>query len=102
MQPQPLSPETRSRVEAIFAPTDRVEAEQLLVQECGTNLPFLENLNSHELERHRFAAIKLSGGTLDGLQRAIAVAKTDWRDLLVAAGFGQDLTAHQRWRPSGS
>lgn len=30
---------------------------------------------------------------------AIALANLDWRDLLVAAGFADDIHAHARWRP---
>ena len=101
MKNQPLSPETRRRLDALFAPDDRAEAEQLLVDECGNNLPFLHELDQFQLERFRFAAMKLSQGLLSGLRQAIVLAKTDWRDLLMAAGFDEDLTEHQRWWPSG-
>ena len=99
MNPQPLSPETRRRLDLLFAPDDRPAVEELLVNECGNNLPLLDKLDMFELERFRFAALKLSEGKLDQLRRAIQVAKEDWRDLLVAAGFGHDVTAHQRWMP---
>ena len=33
------------------------------------------------------------------LQKAIELAKTDWRDLLMSAGFGEDIHAHERWFP---
>lgn len=71
----------------------------MLVDECGSNLPFLQNLDMFGLERFRFAALKMSAGDLDRLREAISVAQQDWRDLLMAAGFGQDLTAHERWLP---
>jgi len=35
-----------------------------------------------------------------GLEAAIELANTDWRDLLMAAGFGEDLNAHQKWSQS--
>jgi hypothetical protein len=41
--------------------------------------------------------LKLSEGNLDKLNRAVALAKTDWRDLLMAAGFGEDIKAHLAW-----
>jgi hypothetical protein len=41
--------------------------------------------------------LKLSAGNIDKLKAAIELAKTDWRDLLVAAGFADDTTAHKRW-----
>jgi hypothetical protein len=33
------------------------------------------------------------------LQKAIDLAKIDWRDVLVAADFASDLTAHTSWWP---
>ncbi|MDR3401841.1 MAG: hypothetical protein P4L99_05010 [Chthoniobacter sp.] len=94
-----LSPETSRRVELLFAPEQRAEVTRLLFEECGNNLPFLENRDEQGLERFQFAALKLSGGDLHGLREAIDLAKLDWRDLLVAAGFAHDPLEHQRWIP---
>lgn len=99
MKPQPLSPKTRDRLNAAFAASHRAEAERLLVNECGNNLPYCRDSNSYDLERIRYAAMKLSEGNLDRLRGAIELAKTDWRDLLMGAGFGEDITAHRRWWP---
>lgn len=99
MNPQPLSPKTRDLLNAAFAGPDRAEAERLLVAECGNNLPFCHDSNPYDLERIRFAAMKLSKGDLNRLRNAIDLAKTDWRDLLMGAGFGHDATAHKRWWP---
>lgn len=49
------------------------------------------------MDRIRFAAIKLSDGDLEKLDRAIALAKADWRDLLMAADFGHDVEQHNKW-----
>ena len=46
------------------------------------------------LERLRYAALKLSGGRLDALREAVELARIDWRDLLMGAGFGYDVHAH--------
>ena len=94
----PLTPATRRRLNLLFAPSDRVEAAKLLVSECGNNLPMMEDASASALDRFRLAALKLSGGTLRGLRSAIALAKTDWRDLLIAAGFGHDVNAHRKWQ----
>jgi hypothetical protein len=51
------------------------------------------------LERYRYAALKLSGGDLGRLRQAIELAKSDWRDLLVAAGFAENVRAHKNWNP---
>jgi hypothetical protein len=100
MTPQPISEQTRLRLERLFATEDRATAEQLLINECGNNLGFSRELTSIELERFRFAAMKLSQGNLMGLLEAIKLAKTDWRDLLMAADFGIDVTEHLRWWPT--
>lgn len=96
-----LSDETRKRMEHLFAGEDRARAEELLVEECGDNLPFCEQQDEHGLERIRFAALKRSGGTLEGLLAAVVLAQVDWRDLLIAAGFENDVQAHLRWDPIG-
>jgi hypothetical protein len=92
-----LSPDTEALVERLFSPGDRAEAARLLDEECGNNLPFLGKLDDVGLERFRFAALKLSRGNLADLRDTIELAKVDWRDLLVAAGFGTDLQAHRSW-----
>jgi len=98
-----ISPETQRRLDILFLrPEDRAEAARLLAEECGNDLPFLEDLDERGLERFRFAALKLSGGDLSRLRSAIELAKTDWRDLLMAAGFGHDVRAHASWMPATS
>lgn len=94
-----LSPGTRKRISSLFHPRDREKAARLLREQCGNNLPLLEDLDELELERFRFAALKLSGGDLSILRKAIELGKTDWRDLLVSAGFGENIHAHEKWDP---
>lgn len=92
-----LSVDTVKLVDQLFPLEERDIACELLAEQCGTNLPFLADAEPSGLERYRFAALKLSNGTIDGLRRAIALAKTDWRDLLMEAGFGLDVNAHRIW-----
>jgi hypothetical protein len=94
-----LSPEAEKRIDLLFLPDRREEVRMLLQDECGNNLPFLENLDATALDRFRFAALKLSGGNLEALKKAIQLAKRDWRDLLVAADFANDIYAHKAWVP---
>jgi hypothetical protein len=82
-----LSFETVRRIEALFDGAERELACALLVEECGNNLPFLEGLDERQLERVRFAVLKLSLSDLGRLRQEIKLAQTDWRDVLVAAGF---------------
>ncbi len=94
-----LTPATRRALNSLFTAKNRAEAAKLLITECGNNLPFLETASAAALDRFRLAAIKLSRGTLAGLRGAIRLAKEDWRDLLMAAGFGYDVKAHRKWTP---
>jgi len=95
-----LSPATKERLLALFRPEQAAEAERLLEEDCAEALPLVgEPATSSSLERIRFAALRTSGGDLDALRDAIRVARTDWRDLLVGAGFGHDPGAHTRWQP---
>jgi hypothetical protein len=50
------------------------------------------------MERWRFSALKLSEGNIEKLSKAIELAKLDWRDLLVSAGFDA-VDARIRWVP---
>lgn len=69
------------------------------MSECGTNLPFCEKSTPESLERIRFATLKLSKGSIRQLRESVDLAKMDWRDALVAAGFAESLTAHIEWVP---
>ena len=90
---------TEQRLASLFTGEDRAEARRLLETGCGRNLPLLEQASAAELERVQFAALKVSGGELNKLQAAVHLAQQDWRDLLVAAGFAKNETAHQTWYP---
>lgn len=97
--PLPLTQETQQRLAALFALSDRGAATDILTAECGDNLGCGDPAGSVLIERIRFAALKLSGGDLELLHRAVDLAKLDWRDLLMAAGFGYDFNAHRAWWP---
>ena len=70
-----LTPETLRRLDILFTPGDRESAKALL-QQC-------------ESERLQFAALKVSDGKLAVLEHALRLAKRDFRDLLMAADFGE-------------
>ena len=101
MQYSPLSPETQRRLDVLFVGPARRVAGDLLVTQCGGNLPLWSATDPAGLERIRFAALKLSNGDLAELRRAVDIAQSDWRDVLVTAGFGRDPRAHERWFPNG-
>jgi len=95
-----LSKTTEQLVEKTFAPEERDNVCQMLIRQCGNNLPFLGDADEYRLERFRFAALKLSHGNVEALSRAVRLAQKDWRDLLMAADFGNDLQAHEKWAQS--
>jgi hypothetical protein len=94
-----ISQETEKRIALLFPPDERAVVRAILSEHCGHNLPFMEHVEDVKLERIQFAALKLSEGKLDKLDRAVVLAKRDWRDLVVAAGFAEDVNVHMSWLP---
>lgn len=71
----------------------------MLLTRCGDNLPLVKESYVDLAERIRFSVLKLSKGNLADLETNIAAAHQDWRDVLMAAGFGESETAHRDWLP---
>ena len=95
-----LSEGTQAALAILFAPEDHERVSRLLELECGDNLPFCDTPDRGPLiERIRQAVLKLSGGDYGELEEAIGLAKIDWRDALVAAGFGDETLARLAWQP---
>jgi hypothetical protein len=92
-----LSPRTQQLVKKLFPAAKQVDVTRWLTNECGQNLPFHKNTDEYGLERIRFAALKISHGDALKLLEAIELAKRDWRDLLMWAGCGYSLSAHEEW-----
>lgn len=88
-----LSARILRKIETMFASDEQSSAEQWLIAECGVDLPGLGNMN---LERIQAAVVKLSVGSLDRLAEATRLARSDWRDALMAADFG-NVDAHEAW-----
>jgi hypothetical protein len=65
-----LSVATWEKLRKVFPPELHEEVARILENECGNNLPFLEKIDKHGLERFRFAALKLGNGKLDELRSA--------------------------------
>lgn len=92
-----LSEKTEQIVKKLFPPDIQEIVHEILLHQCGNQLPFLRNADEFQLERYRFAALKLSQSNLEKLDQAVKVAKEDWRDLLMAAGFGHNVLEHENW-----
>jgi hypothetical protein len=86
-------------VSKMFPQEERSRVLELLANECGDNLAFSQDTNPQNADRIRLAVLKLSEGDFGRLASQVAQAKKDWRDVLMAAGFGHDVTAHIRWEP---
>lgn len=97
-----VSPRTRSHIERMFDGEDRARVEESLIENCGDDLPLWHDKTPEGLERIRFAVLKLSAGELDRLDVFIREAQTDWREVLVAAEFAEDVQAHLKWSPVGA
>ena len=95
--PPRLSPRTLQLVEKIFSPKQIAEVTQWLEDECGNNIPFCDKHDEFQMERIRFAVLKLSNGNIKRLLAAVDEARMDWRDLFMAADFGYDVNTHELW-----
>jgi hypothetical protein len=93
-----ISPLVRRHILRLFEPAQQREVARLLRDDCAAALSDSKTASPKSVERIQCAALKASGGKLDKLYDAIALAQTDWRDLLVAAGFANDPRAHLDWR----
>ena len=95
-----LSHATIERLKLLFESTTYERAAEILREQCADNLPLWRAATPEGLERIRFAVLKLCKGEVQGLERAVHDAQVDWRDVLVAAGFAEDVHAHRKWSPS--
>jgi hypothetical protein len=97
----PLTEAVSQKIDALFPVDGRALARKLIEEKCGTDLPLSTHMGPDPsgFDRIRFAVLKLSGGDLVRLEREIDGAHCDWRDTLMAAGFGQDIHAHLKWNP---
>ena len=58
---------------------------------------FSEESQPETYERFCLAILKISKTSNKKLNNAIELGKTDYRDLLVSAGFGNSITIHNDW-----
>jgi hypothetical protein len=96
-----LTPAVVQRIEALFQAESREAAGRMIAELCGANLPLSTHMGPDPsgFDRIRLAVLKLSQGDLERLRRQIDGANIDWRDTLMAAGFGEDVRAHLQWNP---
>lgn len=95
-----LSAECQMRLDFLFSdPVEREYVGTILDESCGRNLPGCERSTESNLDRIRFAILKLSEGSLQKFDLAVRLAETDFRDLLVAADFAESVDSYLSWDP---
>ena len=92
-----LSPDTKNLVHALFKSREALEVCGILENECGTEALSCGGWSPQQMERIRFAVLRLTIENTMSLDSAIELAQKDWRDLLMVAGFGNELNAHSTW-----
>lgn len=102
MSERALSEATRRRIPLVFRPEDREGAADALRRtDFG-----MTTWDDYQLDRLRFAVLKMSGGDLAALRHWIGIAEggdqLDWRDVLCRADFGGRVDAHAAWLADGS
>lgn len=95
-----LTPLAQALIAARCPPAKQAAISALLAERCSWGLPGIGTTPDWQvlIERIQLAAIRGSDWDLETIARAVALANCDWRDLLVGAGFANDLSAHIRWQ----
>ncbi|MCV6623456.1 MAG: hypothetical protein OIF51_17085 [Cellvibrionaceae bacterium] len=97
-----LSKRTKDLVHCLYESREALEVCDMLDRECGTETLSCDGWTPEQMERIRFGVLKLAHENKLELDAAIRLAQTDWRDLLMSAGFSQDLNAHEKWAKHAS
>ena len=90
-----LRPTVTAIITTMFEAEDRETVTEMLTEEC--NAKPLHTTSADAVERIQLAVLKLSNGEIDKFLAAAELAQLDWRDVLMAAGFGEDVNAHLKW-----
>lgn len=92
-----LSDRTQELISKLFPKADGIVISDMLYRAVSKNVPLCDDSNAEEMERIRFAILKLTKDSPLNLAVGIYLAQTDWRDLLMSAGFGEDADLHMAW-----
>ena len=92
----PITVLTRRVLHAVFPHDLWSGVEDTLITNCGPAQVSSPDFDAGAMERIWLAALKKSNGSIPAFRNAVLLAQTDWRDLLMSAGFGS-LTAHLEW-----
>ena len=90
-----LSPTVTAVIAALFDPEDHETIAEMLTEECNAERFYISSTEA--VERIQLAVLKISKGRIEKFLAAAELAQLDWRDALMAAGFGNDVEAHLNW-----
>lgn len=93
----PLSNRTRRLIARLFSKAEGTVISDCLYRSVSANIPFCSDSSPEDMERIRFAILKMTKQSPLNLAVGISLAQSDWRDLLMAAGFGDDEDQHMTW-----
>lgn len=95
-----LAPLTEELIASCCPPTQRQAVSDFLSANCARDLPGIGSTPEwiELIDRIQLAAIRGSNWNLETIAAAVKLANLDWRDLLVAAGFANDLSSHRLWQ----
>lgn len=92
-----LTTDTKAIISHYF-PSETEWAISQLQSYCEYMAGYISDKTTPEsYERFCFAILKLGKTSNDKFLQAIELGKCDYRDLLVAAGFGNSITIHHDW-----
>jgi len=94
-----LSDPTQERLERLFRKEEQPEARKILIDASSGYESVFGAVSGDSLERFHIAALKTSKGSLEKLRLSADLMQIDYRDLLVTAGFANDIKAHLKWLP---
>lgn len=95
-----LTKDTELVADALFAPDQAAEIKRRLREELSDENESVFSVYDSPESRERIwlSVIRKCNGTINPWDIWFDLAKTDWRDLLMAAGFGFDASEHLRWK----
>lgn len=95
-----LGPLTEELINSKCPPAIRREICDLLSDGCSLGLPCVDSSPGGMglIDRIQLAAIRGSEWKVEKIKKAVKFAQVDLRDLLMASGFGESLTAHMVWQ----
>ena len=91
-----LSRRARRLCDKLFASSESERIKAVLGGLLVEAIPLAPS-SSQGIERIDFSIIKIAAADIGALSRAVELAKLDWRNLLMEAGFAQSVDRHNQW-----